>query len=270
MTEFELAHSYETVNLFRRAGAAKVELNRPDRMNAWDEQLAVELLDALHRVGEDDEVRAVMVVGAGRGFSAGADLRAGFDLTPEGDPDVYARLTQRYHPILRAVREMPKPVLAAVNGPAAGIGCSLAVCSDLVIAAQSAYFLLAFVNLGLVPDGGSSLFIPARVGYGRAAEMAMLGEPIPAPRALEWGLVNRVVDDGSFEEESHALLERLATGPTRSYAGTKRELNRWMYAGMEEQLELEARIQQEMASSQDFAEGVGAFVEKRAARFAGR
>lgn len=270
MTDFELAHAYDTVNLLRRAGAAKVQLNRPDRMNAWDEQLAVELLDALHRVGEDEEVRAVMIVGAGRVFSAGADLKAEFDITPDGHPDVYARLTRRYHPIMRAIREMPKPVLAAVNGPAAGIGCSLAVCSDLVVAAESAYFLLAFVKIGLVPDGGSSLFIPARVGYGRAAEMAMLGEQVPASRALEWGLVNRVVEDPSFEEESHALLERLARGPTLSFAGAKRQLNRWIYAGMEEQLELEARLQQEMASSRDFAEGVGAFVEKREARFAGR
>ncbi len=270
MTDFELAHRYDTVNVMRRAAAAKVALNRPDRMNAWDEQLAVELLDALRRVGEDEEVRAVMIVGAGRAFSAGADLETDLDLTPEGHPDVYARLTRRYHPIMRAIREMPKPVLAAVNGPAAGIGCSLAVCSDLVIAAESAYFLLAFVNLGLVPDGGSSLFIPARVGYGRAAEMAMLGERVTASRALEWGLVNRVVDDPSFEEESHALLERLARGPTLSFAGTKRQLNRWIYAGMEEQLELEARLQQKMAASRDFAEGVGAFVEKREARFAGR
>jgi len=270
MTAFELAHPYDTVNLFRRAGGAKLELNRPDSMNAWDEQLALDLLDALRRVGEDDDVRAVMIVGAGRGFSSGADLRAGFDLTPEGHPDLYARLTRRYHPVMKAIREMPKPVLAAVHGAAAGIGCSLAVCSDLVVAAESAYFLLAFVNIGLVPDGGSSLFIPARVGHARAAEMAMLGEQVPARRALEWGLINRVFDDGSFAEESGALLGRLADGPTRAYAGAKRQLNRWVYAGMEEQLELEARIQQEMAGSEDFVEGVSAFVEKRAARFAGR
>lgn len=270
MTDFELAHAYDTVNLFRRAGAVKVQLNRPDRMNAWDEQLAVDLLDALLRAGEDEEVRAVMIVGAGRAFSSGADLRAPFDPTPDGHPDLYARLTRRYHPIMRAVREMPKPVLAAVNGPAAGIGCSLAICSDLVVAAESAYFLLAFVNIGLAPDGGSSLFIPARVGYGRAAEMAMLGEPVPAPLALEWGLVNRVFDDGSFEEEADALLERLASGPTRSYAATKRQLNHWIYDGMEEQLELEAQIQQKLAATRDFAEGVGAFVEKRAAGFVGR
>ncbi len=265
----KLAHAYATVNVFRSAGAAKVQLNRPERMNAWDKQLGVDLLAAVQALAHDDEVRAVMLTGAGRGFSSGADLKAGFDPTPEGRPDVYSTLTQRYHPIMLGIREMPKPVVAAVNGAAVGIGCSLAICSDLILAAESAYFLLAFVNIGLVPDGGSSLFIPARVGHARATEMAMLGERIPAARALEWGLINRVVPDDGFEREADALLDRLAAGPTRSYAGAKRQLNRWIYAGMEEQLELEARIQQEMAESEDFVEGVAAFVEKRPARFAG-
>ena len=267
----ELPRTFETVNIHRRGGAAVIELNRPEAMNAWNYQFGVDLLAAVEQVAGDDDVRAVCITGAGRGFSSGADLKdmADRETTPEGHPDVYSTLTQRYHPIITGLRTMEKPVVAAVNGPAVGIGLSLALAADLVVAKESAYFLLAFVNIGLVPDGGSSLFIPARVGYARAAEMAMLGEPIPAPRALEWGLINRVFDDGSFEEESHALLERLARGPTKSYAGTKRQLNRWLYAGMEEQLELEARIQQEMAASRDFAEGVGAFVERRAARFAG-
>ena len=126
---------------------------------------------------------------------------------------------------------MPKPVLAAVNGPAVGIGCSLALACDLIIAKESAYFLLAFVNIGLVPDGGSSLLVPARVGHARAAEMAMLGERIPALKALEWGLINRVAADDVFDGEVDALAEQLATGPTRSYAGSKRQLNAWIYAG---------------------------------------
>ena len=182
---------------------------------------------------------------------------------------MYRTLTERYHPIMHAIRELPKPVVAAVNGPAVGIGCSLALCCDLIVAAESAYFLLAFVNIGLVPDGGSSLFVPTRVGMARASELSMLGERLPAPQALEWGLINRVVADERLREEAAALGARLAAGPTRSYAGTKRQLNNWLYARMDEQLELEARIQQEMAGSADFLEGAMAFLEKRDARFSG-
>ena len=162
----------ETVNLRRGAsnGAElRIELNRPERMNAWDKQLGLDLLAAVELAAADTSVRCVTITGAGRAFSSGADLRAGFDPTPEGRPDVGTALRERYHPIITGVRRMPKPVLAAVNGPAVGIGCSLALACDLVLARESAYLLLAFVNIGLVPDGGSSVFIPARVGAGRAA-----------------------------------------------------------------------------------------------------
>jgi 2-(1,2-epoxy-1,2-dihydrophenyl)acetyl-CoA isomerase len=252
-------------------GAATIELNRQHALNAWNAQLGTDLLAALEAAAADDEVRAVVVTGAGRAFSSGADLKdLSGDTTPEGRPDVYRTLTERYHPIMRAIRELPKPVIAAVNGPAVGIGCSLALCCDLILAAESAYFLLAFVNIGLVPDGGSSLFLPTRVGMARASELSMLGERLPAPKALDWGLINRVVPDGSLREEAAALAARMAAGPTRSYAGAKRQLNNWLYARMEEQLELEARVQQEMAGSEDFLEGALAFAEKRPARFAGR
>src|SRR5215213_4814681 len=263
----------ETVTLRRGAsnGAElRIELNRPDRMNAWDKQLGIDLRAAVELAAGDDSVRAVTITGAGRAFSAGADLRAGFDPTPAGDPDVGTALRERYHPIITGVRRMPKPVLAAVNGPAVGIGCSLALACDLVVAAESAYLLLAFVNIGLVPDGGSSVFVPARAGAGRAAAMAMLGERVPAAQASVWGLVDVVTSDATFAEEVDKLAERLATGPTRSYAAAKAQLNARVYANLDEQLELEASLQQEMAGSGDFAEGVTAFLERRAPRFAGQ
>ena len=268
----ESSTELESVNVRVADGAATIELNRPQALNAWNAQLGADLLSALRTAAADDGVRAVLIIGAGRAFSSGADLKdmSGGASTAEGRPDVYTTLTERYHPIMQAIRELPKPVIAAVNGPAVGIGCSLALCCDLIVAAESAYFLLAFVNIGLVPDGGSSLFVPSRVGMARASEMSMLGERVGAAQALEWGLINRVFADEELRAQAAALAARLAAGPTRSYAGTKRQLNSWLYARMPEQLELEARIQQEMAGSADMIEGVSAFVEKRPARFSGR
>src|SRR5207244_8632282 len=184
-------------------------------------------------------------------------------------PDVGELLRERYHPIITGIRELPKPVVAAVNGPAVGIGCSLALACDLVWAAESAVFGLAFVNIGLIPDGGSTFLVPAAVGKARALEMALLGEPLPASRALEWGLINRLVPDGKLMQEARALVTRLANGPTLSYANSKRALNNSVLKIMHAQLELEAEIQGEMAKTQDFFEGVQAFVEKRDARFQG-
>jgi 2-(1,2-epoxy-1,2-dihydrophenyl)acetyl-CoA isomerase len=261
----------DTVNMTLDEGAATIELNRPEALNAWNRQLGEDLLAALGRASEDETVRAVRIVGAGRAFSSGADLKdVTDDLTPEGRPNLYKMLTELYHPIMVAIREMEKPVVAAVNGPAVGIGCSLALCCDLVQAAESAYFLLAFVNIGLVADGGSSLFVPGRIGTARASEMMMLGERVSSAQALDWGLVNAVHPDASLAEQSRALTARLAAGPTRAYAATKRELNDQIYANMGEQLKLEATLQQEMAETDDFMEGVGAFLAKRPARFAGR
>jgi 2-(1,2-epoxy-1,2-dihydrophenyl)acetyl-CoA isomerase len=270
VSDDELYRQYETVNLYRHGAAATLELNRPERLNAWNDQFSLDLLAAIREVTDTDGIRAVLVTGAGRAFSSGADLKEAADGAESSvRRDVYRVLTERYHPLITGIRRMPKPVIAGVNGPAAGIGLSLALACDLVVAASSAFFQLAFVNIGLVPDGGSSLLVPSRVGFARAAELAMLGERLDARTALDWGLINRVWPDEEFPAQTRALLDRLAAGATKSYAGTKRQLNRWLYAQMDEQLAFEAGIQREMAGSADFAEGVAAFAEKRAPRFTG-
>ena len=263
---------YETVELERRGAATVIRLNRPEALNAWNTQLGLDLLDAVRSVAEDDDVRAVCVTGAGRAFSSGADLSdlSGRGLTKDGHLDVYTTLTTVYHPILATLREMPKPVVAAINGPAVGIGCSLALSCDLLICASSAYMMLAFVNIGLVPDGGALAHVCARAGAARAAEMAILGQRIPASTLKHWGLANEVMPDHELDDYVDAQLDALANGPTTSYVGSKRQINAWLYAGLDEQLEREARIQQEMAASEDFREGVAAFLEKRAAHFSGR
>ena len=263
---------YDTVELERRGASATIRLNRPEALNAWNHQLGLELLEAVRSVAHDDGVRAVCVTGNGRAFSSGADLR---DLTArprtaEGHIDVYTTLTTVYHPILTTLRRMPKPVIAALNGPAVGIGCSLALSCDLLLCAESAYMLLAFVNIGLVPDGGALALISTRAGAGRAARMALLGERLGAAELLRAGLVDEVVADDEFDDRVRDHLDAFTAGPTRSYAGSKRQLDEWLYAGLEEQLQLEARVQQEMASSADFREGVTAFLEKRPPQFTGR
>lgn len=262
---------YETIDLTIEDSVAELTLNRPERLNAWNEQLGDELREAILKDAADPSVRAVLITGAGRGFSSGADLKDMLEraASDERPPDVGELLRKRYHPIITGIRELPKPVVAAVNGPAVGIGCSLALACDLIWAAESAVFGLAFVNIGLVPDGGSTFLVPVAAGKARALEMALLGDPVSADQALEWGLINRVVSDAALMKEARALVGRLARGPTRSYANSKRALNNSVLKIMGEQLELEAEIQSEMAQTADFTEGVRAFVEKREPRFQG-
>jgi 2-(1,2-epoxy-1,2-dihydrophenyl)acetyl-CoA isomerase len=251
-------------------GVGRITLNRPDSLNAWTAEFGGELKDIIEGPAAGDDVRAVLITGAGRGFSSGADLKAGFDPHPDdGRPDVKKELHHVYHPAIAGIRRLPKPVVTAVNGPAVGIGCSLALAGDLVMAAESAYFGLAFVNIGLMPDGGSTLFVPAAVGKARAFQMALLGERVSAEQALDWGLVNWVHPDDRLIGEAEALAAELARGPTRSYAGSKQALNQMIYPNLDGQLDLEAEIQHDLARTDDFLEGVGAFVEKREAAFSG-
>jgi 2-(1,2-epoxy-1,2-dihydrophenyl)acetyl-CoA isomerase len=263
--------AYETIDVRVEDSVAEITLNRPDRLNAWTDQLGSELRKAILEDAADPSVRAVLITGAGRGFSSGADVKEMLEQGARGErPDVGTMLRERYHPIIKGIRELPKPVIAAVNGPAVGIGCKQALAGDLLWAGESAIFGLAFVNIGLVPDGGSTFLVPIAVGKARALEMALLGDPVSAEDALDWGLINRVVPDGDLMDDARALARRVAKGPTRSYAQSKRALNNSLMKIMDEQLDLEAQIQGEMTQSGDFLEGISAFVEKREPNFTGK
>jgi 2-(1,2-epoxy-1,2-dihydrophenyl)acetyl-CoA isomerase len=261
--------SYEHVIWEQDGGVGRLTLNRPDTLNAWTAEFGHDLKQVIEGDAADPTVRAVLVTGAGRGFSSGADLKAGFDPADDGMPDVRKELDHVYHPIIAGVRRLEKPVVAAVNGPAVGIGASLAFACDLVLAADSAFFGLAFVNIGLMPDGGSTLFVPTAVGKARAFQMALLGERIDAQKALDWGLVNYVYPAERLIDEANELVAKLAAGPTRSYASSKKALNKMLYPDLDGQLDLEAELQHALARTRDFQEGVLAFVEKRDPSFQG-
>jgi 2-(1,2-epoxy-1,2-dihydrophenyl)acetyl-CoA isomerase len=252
-----------------RDAVGVVTLNRPESLNSWTPDMGRELLATIQRAADDASVRAILIRGAGRAFCAGADVKVPRDLTPEGDPDLSTRLREIYNPVVIAVRAAPKPVIAAVQGSAAGLGCALALACDMVIAAESMYYLLAFVHLGISPDGGSSFLVAERAGSLRAAELMMLGERLPARRALEWGLVNRVVADEDLAAESEALAARLAAGPTVALDTMKRLIGHAAQARFAAHAELEATLQQRHATTADYAEGVASFKEKRRPDFSG-
>lgn len=247
---------------------ATVTLHRPERLNAFNEAMHTQLAQALDRIELDRAIRAVLLTGSGRAFCAGQDL--GERSSAEGELDLGDTLDRLYNPLIRRLTELERPVLCAVNGVAAGAGANLALACDIVVAARSANFIQAFCKLGLVPDAGGTFILPRLVGSARAMGLAMLGEPLPAEKAEAWGLIWRCVDDEQLMEQAGALARHLAQQPTRGLGLIKRALRASAGNSLEEQLELERDLQREAGKTEDYQEGVAAFLAKRAPVFRGR
>jgi 2-(1,2-epoxy-1,2-dihydrophenyl)acetyl-CoA isomerase len=260
-----LEAAYTTIQWERADGVATITLNRPESLNALNADMRRELRAALKAASRDDAVRAVVITGQGRGFCSGADLRAG-----SAERDFRRVVTDEYNPLIGAIRELPKPVIAAVNGVAAGAGVSLALACDLVYAADDARFLQAFVRIGLVPDSGSTRALVRAVGRHRAAQLIFTGEPLSAGDAQAVGLVNAVVRAADLAAAAHGAAARLAAGPTRAIGYAKRLINHAEDASLAESLVMEADLQELAGRTEDHAEGVAAFSEKRDPRFVGR
>jgi 2-(1,2-epoxy-1,2-dihydrophenyl)acetyl-CoA isomerase len=256
----------------REAGVLTLMLNRPQRLNALNPALIEAVNHELRRARDDHDIRAVLLSGIGRGFSAGADLADGGPGEPDADGarDVGAALEKLFNPMIRAIRSLPKPVVAAVNGVAAGGGANLALACDIVLAARSARFDQAFVRISLMPDLGGTWFLPHIVGDARARALAMLGSSLTAEEAERMGMVWQVFDDAALMGEAKKLAQRLAAGPTLSYAAIKKALNAAATNTLDQQLDLERDSQRALGRSDDFREGVAAFLAKRAPAFVGR
>ncbi|MEI6319968.1 MAG: enoyl-CoA hydratase-related protein [Pseudomonadota bacterium] len=261
---------YQTITFSIDAGIARITLNRPDRLNAFNVRMQDELFDAFERIDAPDSGARVLLLGAhGRGFCSGVDLTDRKPL-PEGQKHDLGASLEAKNPLFSRLYHSPIPVVCAVNGVAAGMGVGLALACDIVVAARSASFVLAFSRIGLMPDCGVSFFLPRLIGPARANACALLGEKIGAEQAQAWGMVWKVVDDAALPDEALAIAQRLAAGPTRSYRRISATIKAGVEASLEDILQQEADGQRELGFTEDYAEGVLAFLEKRPAKFNGR
>ncbi|HKJ17261.1 MAG TPA: 2-(1,2-epoxy-1,2-dihydrophenyl)acetyl-CoA isomerase PaaG [Xanthomonadales bacterium] len=262
--------SFETIETSVENGVFTLALNRPESLNSFTTQMHDEVREAMQQVTNDPEIRCLLLTGNGRGFCAGQDLNDRAVTADDGPPDLGESVEKNYNPLIRSIMNLPKPVVCAVNGVAAGAGASIALACDIVLAARSASFIQVFSKIGLVPDSGGTWNLPRAVGLPRAKGLALLGDKLPAEKAEAWGMIWQCVDDEELMNEARRLTEYLATQPTRGLGRIKQLVNASTARDLDEELEHERQAMQELGQSDDYAEGVAAFMEKRKPNFTGK